>query len=137
MSTYHRVVSTYHRVGLVLFSVLPDFESDQNWTEIQIESIRHELLDERAFRSVINQRMTTNDAAAKKSLRYQLVKSVGGKYFKSSHCLTEFFATPTYPSLFNSPYGTINTGQDTVSIQRMANIYQQALQLPSGLSFPL
>src|SRR5690606_36127607 len=40
-----------HDGGLILFSVLPDFESDQNWTEVQLESIRHQLLDERAFRS--------------------------------------------------------------------------------------
>ncbi|SEL78021.1 hypothetical protein SAMN05421740_1101, partial [Parapedobacter koreensis] len=76
-------------------------------------------------------------SADKKTMQYSLVKTEDGKYFKSNHCLAEFFFTDTYPPLFNIPYGTINIGQDTLSIQGMADVYWKGLNLPSHWPFPL
>ncbi|MEC3878780.1 hypothetical protein [Parapedobacter sp. 10938] len=126
-----------HYVGLVLFSVLPDFTSDKNWSEVNLAEIENQIFDEKSFRHEMGSRIPSGDDNSKKTLQYALVKTQGDKYFKSNYCLTEFFFVDTYPSPFNTPYGTINIGQDILSIQQMMNVYWKALNIPERLPFPL
>lgn len=126
-----------HHMGLVLFSVLPDFTSDENWSEVDLVDIQDQVFDEKTFRRTIEDRILSQNGTSKKTLRYTLVKSENGKYLASNHCLTEFFFTDTYPSLFNNPYGTINIGQDILSVWQMKNMYWEALSIPEHWSFPL
>ncbi|MFC3196938.1 hypothetical protein ACFOET_04850 [Parapedobacter deserti] len=126
-----------HAAGLVLFSILPDFTSDKNWSEVDLNEIQDQVFGERSLRRELGNRIASENSKDKKTLQYSLVKSEGGKYFRSNQCLAEFFFIDTYPSLFNVPYGTINTGQDTLSIQQMKNVYRETLNIPGQWSFPM
>jgi len=124
---------------LILFSILPDFTSEKNWSEVKLEDIQDDVLaDERALRTTLGKHSKIRSRAkATKTHLYTLVKREGEKYFKSNFCLTEFFFIDTYPSLFNIPYGTINIGQDTLSIKQMMGVYWKALNIPEHWRFPL
>lgn len=126
-----------HHIGLVLFSVLPDFTDDKNWSEVALAEIESQIFDEKSFQHEIGNRFTSENDNKKKTLQYTLVKSQGEKYFKSHYCLAEFFFIDTYPSLFNTPYGAINIGQDTLGVQQMMDIYWEALHIPKHAAFPL
>jgi len=126
-----------HAEGLVLFSVLPDFYSESNWTETDNASIQHRLIDGRAFQRMVAERLVSGNGSDKKSLNFVLVRSMAGKLLKSNVCLTEFFTEENYPNIFNVPFGTINIGQDTLSIRRMQGIYTTHLSDSGKWVFPL
>lgn len=111
--------------GLILFSMLPNFYGDANWSEVNIDTIREELFDERGFRRTMSARLMSGNSGDKKTLRFGLIKSDNGRHYKRTHCLTEFFHLVSYSSIFNSPYGTVNTGQSPLTIREMAALYQE------------
>ncbi|SEL99118.1 hypothetical protein SAMN05421740_12113, partial [Parapedobacter koreensis] len=76
-------------------------------------------------------------SADKKTMQYSLVKTEDGKYFKSNHCLAEFFYALEHSSRFNTPYGTLNTGQQPISIREMEKVFDQQDEFPFQGSFPL
>lgn len=126
-----------HANGLILFSVLPDFTQESNWSEVALTDIRDQVFDERTFRYRAGDHMSSESSKDKKTHLYSLVKRENGKYFKSNFCLTESFFTDDYPSLFNVPFVTINTQQDVLTIRKMMDIYWEALNIPEHWSFPL
>lgn len=126
-----------HLSGLILFSVLPDFTGNENWSEVTLADIRNEVFDERTFRSTMEKHILSESSTDKKTMQYSLVKTDDGKYFKSNFCLAEFFFMDDYPSLFNVPFGTINIQQDLLSIRQMMDVYWDSLNIPEHWSFPL
>src|SRR5690606_5200520 len=128
-----------HHMGLVLFSVLPDFTSDENWSEVDLVDIQDQVFDEKTFRRRVEDHVLSQNGTSKKTLRYTLVKSENGKYFASNHCLTEFFYVVSHSSTFNTPYGVLNTGQQPITIKGMKRIFDQGEEFhaPKTLPFPL
>ncbi|WP_143054017.1 hypothetical protein [Parapedobacter koreensis] len=110
---------------LVVFSVLPDFESKQNWKQVDIETIRDQIVPERTFYDLMREKSYTEASSAKKSMGYTLLKVVDGKYFASTYCLFEFFVIRNYPDVFNTVYGMINTGQKYFTIAEMLDLYNR------------
>lgn len=129
----------FHHIGLALFSVLPDFTSDSNWSEVDIADIQGQVFDEKSFLRMISTHVSSERNQDKKSLQYTLVKQEGGQYFKSNFCLAEFFYTVHYSSRFNTPYGTLNTGQDLISIKEMKRVFDEGVEIdaPKTKHFPL
>lgn len=131
----------YHGATLILFSVLPDFTSDENWGEVDIADIReHVLGDKQALgRAMDEHNFTKGYGTKRKTHLYSLVKHEDGKYFKSSFCLTEFFYVVHYSSRFNTPYGVLNTGQEPITIKKMKRVFEEGKEFhaPKTMSFPL
>src|SRR5690554_7333769 len=74
----------FHHGGLALFSVLPDFASDSNWSEVDIAAIQAQIFDEKSFLRMVSTHVSSERNQDKKSLQYTLVKRDGGNYFKSN-----------------------------------------------------
>ncbi|MEC3878769.1 hypothetical protein [Parapedobacter sp. 10938] len=126
---------------LILFSVLPDFTSDENWSAVALEDIRDVAInDKEGLYEAMKAYMTgSNQAKETKTALFRLVRREGGKYFKSNFCLTEFFYVVHYSSRFNAPYGTLNTGQELMTIKEMKRVFEEGKEFPAPrtLPFPL
>ncbi|MEC3878774.1 hypothetical protein [Parapedobacter sp. 10938] len=131
----------YFGSTLFLFSVLPDFTSDKNWSEVALADIRDVVInDEKELYKAMKAYMTgPNRIKETKTHLFRLVKREGGKYFKSNFCLTEFFYVVHYSSRFNAPYGTLNTGQEPITIKEMKRVFEDGKEFhaPKTLPFPL
>lgn len=124
---------------LILFSVLPDFTSEENWSEVSMDDIRDVVINnEKGLNEVMEPYMTGPSRTKKtKTHLFRLVKREGGKYFTSNFCLTEFFYVVHYSSRFNVPYGTLNTGQEPITIKEIKRVFEEGKEFPDSRHFPL
>lgn len=117
--------------GIALFSVLPDFRSESNWTEVNLADIQDGILSDRELNRML--RFTAFSGTSRtKRMDIQLVKKKGTSYWISNVCLLELFIRNTYvsdihPSIFNVQQGTINIRQTPVSISQMMEIFEQSM----------
>jgi len=124
---------------IILFSVLPDFKSTDNWTEVKWEHIKqdtlsyHDLLHlkYKALFQIFDQ---CYDETTKYLNEYTLVVQKDDRYFVAKNTLLQFYAIRTRPTVFNAPFGTINILQDTFSVREMADYYKEIRQRSN---FPL
>jgi|SRR5690554_976798 len=127
---------------LVLISVLPDFKSESNWTEIFIDDIRDQILDEREFYRIWESPKFDSRVSNTKSMDFKLVKWENDRFWVSNICLVELFSrndyiADDYPSIFNVRQGILNTQQNTISIKQMMEIYGKSPGLMQEWGFPL
>jgi hypothetical protein len=124
---------------LILFSVLPDFQSDQNWIEIDLKTIAADTitfsqLSRLKERSLAMRFDMGYQDQTKYFNNYKIVVLKEGKYYAAKNCLLQFFAIRNRPSLFPSFYGTINILQDKVSIKDFKTVFDKQIR---GRTFPL
>lgn len=122
---------TYSDV-LILCSVLPDFESSENWSSIDSTDLKTNMISFQELLEDVTSSLNILDMQIKKDTKflhkYQVVKKVGDQYLVSKKCLVEFYAIREYPSNYNIPYATIDTTQKKVSIRDMKNVFEGLLQ---------
>lgn len=129
----------YFGSTLILFSVLPDFTSEKNWSEVSMDDIRDVVINnKKGLNEAMKPYMTGPDQIKEtKTHLFRLVRREGGKYFTSNFCLTEFFYVVRYSSRFNVPYGTLNTGQEPMTIKEMKRVFEEGKEFPGSRHFPL
>ena len=126
--------------SIIVFSVLPDFMSESNWTVVDLEDIRSEFLDAGYLNRISASPLVR--ASETKSMSFQLVKQDSGKYWISNVCLTEWFVPTNYvsddhPSVFNVRKGSLNVYQTPLMIREMMEVFGKTPGLLEGWPFPL
>jgi len=116
--------------NLVLLSVLPDLETNSNWTEINIDSVKSDIITDSNLKRLFNLNTFSEfdqkyGAKTKYFDEYQVIKKRGNKYFASRHCLVQFFAVRNRPSVFQNSFGTINIEQEPIKIIEMEQIFKK------------
>ena len=123
---------------ILLLSVLPALEKEliiidakqinNNWTTIDIEQIRNQILSDKQIYKLVDE-WSTDNTTEKKTMDYKLVKKENGIYYVSKYCLTELFNISSIESPLISSYGVINIMDKKVSIQEMKTSFEK--QFPS------
>lgn len=142
------IIEVYNiKIGgqLLLLSVMPDFLSESNWTEVDPEEIDSHILNEwESLRIEQSPLFNRSDlyGTENKTMAFQLIKQEAGKHFISNICLTEMFIPTNYPAdvhpaIFNVKQGLINTFQAPISIIQMLQVYGKSPGLLEGWPFPL
>ena len=116
--------------NLVLLSVLPDLETNSDWTEINIDSLKSDIITDSNLKRLFNLNTFSEfdqkyGAKTKYFDEYQVIKKRGNKYFTSKHCLIQFFAIRNRPSVFQNIFGTINIEQEPISIIEMEQLFKK------------
>ena len=113
---------------ILLLSVLPALEKEliiidakqinNNWTTIDIEQIRNQILSDKQIYKLVDE-WSTDNTTERKTMDYKLVKKENGIYYISKYCLTELFNISSIEPPLISSYGVINVMDKKVSIQEM------------------
>ncbi|MEN5436510.1 hypothetical protein ABE545_22965 [Sphingobacterium faecium] len=116
--------------NIVLLSVLHDLTSNSDWTEINIDSVSNDLITHSHLKRLfsLNTYSEFNKQYGDKNKyfdEYQIIKKFDKKYYKSKHCLLQFFAVRNRPSVFQNSFGTINTEQEPLSVLKMEHIFKK------------
>ena len=127
--------------GIALFSVLPDFLNESNWTAMELEDIQEAILGEQDFGRMFHF-PDFSSTIKTKTMSVRLLKKEEGKYWVSNVCLLELFGPNEYisdvhPSIFNVQQGTINIRQTPISIAQMMEIYKDSPLYKKNYPFPL
>ena len=104
--------------SLLLLSVLPNLENENNWEEIDYNVISGKILTIAKLENKLSSWLEYN-VPENKTLEYKLLKKDGKKYYITNMCLFEFFKIATYSPPIISAYGTINIADNKVSIKEM------------------
>jgi len=68
--------------GIALFSVLPDFMSESNWTAMELEDIQESILSYREFYTMVVNK-SLSDKSGKKAMNFLLVRKENDQYWIS------------------------------------------------------
>lgn len=125
-------------LDIVLFSVLPDLSGNSDWIEINMDSIKSNIITHSNLKRLLSLNTFSEydqkyGAKTKYFDEYQIIKKMDNKYFASKHCLLQFFAVRNRPSIFQNVFGTINTEQEPIKIVEMEQIFKKRY---SGFIFP-
>ncbi len=125
--------------NLILFSVLPDLETGQDWIETPFDQLQDSLIRfghmQKLFEANTWSRFDKVYGEQTKYLNiYKPVVCKEGRYYVPTNCLLQFYAIRNRPKVFNNVFGTININLDEVTILEMEKIYNQTY--PST-EFPL
>jgi len=117
-------------LNLILLSVLPDLTGNNDWIEIDIDSIKNNIIVPSYLKRLFNLNTLsefdkTYGAKTKYFDEYQIIQKIGSKYYASKHCLIQFFAIRNRPSIFQDVFGTINIEQDPLTITQMEGIFKK------------
>jgi len=98
---------------LVLFSVLPNIDSDNNWKSIDLDTIESKILSLSKLRQLSEKSLFERfdleyGSDTKYWDKYRVIIKKDGKYFTSNNCLLQFYAIRNTSDVFNQPYNTIN-----------------------------
>lgn len=132
-------------VGLLLLSVMPDFMSESNWTEVNFEDISAGMLTEWELERISHSplfRKSDYYGSESKTMAFQLVKEESESYSVSNVCLAEMFAPTHYssnvhPAIFNVRQGFLNIYQTPITVSEMMEVYGKSPGLLNGGVFPL
>lgn len=119
--------------NILLLSVLPDLderilprrdERGNNWMVIDYDKIKDKIFSKSQIRNLaFNWQM--ENTPDKKTLQYKLVKKENGSYYVSKMCSTEFFSIAHLNFPLISSYGTINLGEQKITIKEMQNSFKK------------
>ncbi|MDM1295907.1 hypothetical protein HX021_16575 [Sphingobacterium sp. N143] len=152
ITLYNLMLNGYRRVNnqdyqyvkfkeppLILFSVLPDLDGNEDWKEINLDSIKDKMIDLRYLRHLFS--ANTQDLPdqilrneTKYLNDYQVIVKKGNKYLVSKNCLLQFYVISSRPEPFANVYCTINIKQTPISILNFEKIYKSVY--PNDI-FPL
>lgn len=118
---------------LLLISVLPNLQEDNNWRKIDYNSIKEKIVTKSMLESKM-QDWLENNIPDKKTFAYNLIKRVNNEYYMSDLAFAELFVINNYSLPIISSYGTINIKDSEVSIKEMEKAFR--LQIPKQ-EFPL
>jgi hypothetical protein len=119
--------------NILLLSVLPDLdemilpkmnERGNNWIIIDYEKIKGKIFSKSDIRDLAY-KFKLDNGPEKKTLQYKLLKKENGNYYVSKLCLTEFFSTADLQFPIISTYGTINIGDNKVTIKQMEKSFKK------------
>ena len=119
--------------NILLLSVLPELDNlsifdnkniEQNWTEINLESVKELIFTKAELISMVAD-WSIENSPTKKSLNYKLIKKEKGKYYVSKYCLTELFKVAKIEFPLISSYGVINIKDTKVSIEQMQTAFRE------------
>lgn len=116
--------NVWHRIGLVLISVLPDFRQDGLWEKLDTSTVSNQILSYRDFDRAIRDKYFV-PGSEKKTMGYSLIKQVDNDFYACKNCLLEYFNIRDYPPEFHATYGTINIGQSKLTIREMKEAYKR------------
>ncbi|WP_313261985.1 hypothetical protein [Sphingobacterium sp.] len=113
---------------LILFSVLPDFKSNSNWEQIDLDSIKVGMINFSELKRILMKStfQIFNGKYPDKTKffnEYKVIVYRDGKYLTPKNCLLQFFAIRNRPTYFNSLFGTININEELVTVKNMLNFY--------------
>ncbi|WP_400263063.1 hypothetical protein ACFX5U_08340 [Sphingobacterium sp. SG20118] len=125
-------------LDIVLLSVLPDLSGNSDWIEIDMDSIKNNIITHWDLKRLFSLNTFSEfdqkyGAETKYFNEYQVIKKTDNKYYASRHCLLQFFAVRKRPSVFQNVFGTINIEQEPLSIIEMERIFKKRY---SDLIFP-
>lgn len=118
---------------LLLISVLPNLQEDNNWKKIDYNSIKEKIVTKSMLESKM-QDWLENNIPDKKTFAYNLIKKVNNEYYMSDLAFAELFVINNYSLPIISSYGTINIKDSEVSIKEMEKAFRH--QIPKQ-EFPL
>ncbi|OPC04732.1 hypothetical protein BAS09_03310 [Elizabethkingia ursingii] len=127
------VYNILYNNAVLLISALPDIKGNENWIKVDINAIKKDVLTRPQLKEFIMERYL-NNISEKKTLKYGLVKKIGGEYFVPKMTLIEYFYIKSYKFPFIPAYGTIDINGPMVTIKEMEKSYRE--QIPDR-GFPL
>lgn len=122
---------------IVLFSILPDFRSNDLWVELQDSSAIQDakrLRDLDEFYLLPIGYHTQMNLKRKFFHEFYLVKKEDNKYFQAKVCLMELFEIKSMNPLIPSPYGLLNLQEAPLKLADYLEVYPQ--NDPKSLSSP-
>ncbi len=113
---------------LILFSLLPNYETGKLWKELDDKSIISNLinikeLERELFQNDFNVGGTNFGNRFKYFNEIFAVKRVNDKYYYAPNTLLEKFIITTFNNIFPSNYGLLNLAQPKVKIKNYLKIY--------------
>ncbi|WP_052252123.1 hypothetical protein [Kaistella solincola] len=107
---------------ILLFSVLPDLESAENWVKIQESAFKDKLVSKSKIRSLAFNWLGDN-RPSNKTFEYNLLKKENDEFYVSKVCLTELFQVQKtkYPIVLS--YGVININEQRLKIKGMKTLF--------------
>ncbi len=127
------IYNVLYNNAVLLISALPDIKGNENWIKVDINTIKKDILTKSQLKEFVMERYF-NNVAEKKTIKYGLVKKIGGEYYVPKMTLIEYFYIKSYKFPFIPAYGTIDINGPTVTIKEMENSYKE--QIP-GWDIPL
>lgn len=120
--------------GIMLFSVLPNPKSKQNWEEINFDEVKNQILTQKEinqwFRNLFIAPQQEQILPKTKDIhQYQLIKKENNKYYASYYCLFEYFKEVSYPEpLRVSGQDVLNLKQSPLKIKQMKNFLDNSYE---------
>lgn len=133
--------------GIMLFSVLPNPNSKQNWEEINFNEVKNQILTQKEinqwFRNLFIAPQQEKILPKTKDIhQYKLIKKENNKYYASHYCLFEYFKEVSYPEpLRVSGQDILNLEQSPLKIKQMKNFLnnlykKQKIKMEQEAIFP-
>ncbi len=124
---------------LVLFSVLPSAENNNDWEEIGLDSIQNKIISVGTLRRLSDQSLYKRTdlkygSTTKYWNNYKIIVENSGKYYSPKNCLLQFYAIQNRIDVFNHPYNSIDLSQDFHSMAEVKKLYTTTTQ---NNSFPV
>ncbi len=120
-------LSEYNKSDLIVFSVLPNFSGKESWTSLDSISYREVSFGELLR---LKDKSLSIVHVAPYFSRYLNDIKLGvrkdGQVKVADMCLLQFFAIRSYPENLNRPFGTIDTGQRTLTIREFEQEYKRS-----------
>lgn len=124
---------------IILFSVLPDIAGNEDWSKIDLDTVRSLIIDFKELQHLQKNNTLSNfNNIVKENTKYfnsyKIVIKKGNNYYVSKNCLLQFYSVRNRPHIFTNVYGTINTDDSPISIAQFAEIFKATYP---RLDFPL
>lgn len=108
---------------LFVFSVLPVFGSDDNWTVYDRRPEDRQSLNYADLMKLASQSIH-NDKTTYMPERYGILIHKGGKFYQSKISFLQVFYIRDYPNTFNIPKNVIDIDQPLLSVRKMEEVYK-------------
>ena len=109
---------------ILLFSVLPDIGSSENWVKTEESAFKNKLISKNKILSFAHNWMEENKPN-KKTFEFNIVKKLDGEFYVSKVCLTELFKIQKTDYPIISSYGTININEERFKIRQMKVLFEK------------
>ena len=122
----------------ILISVFPDFYSDSNWTEIDVDAIKNKITSkDNSWNRFCSQTLASEDVSDKKDWGFKLVKKHQDKWYASNVTLFELFVLRNWPHHFSPPFWYLNMGQEPITMRTTKDSIFQRKPFLNNIAFPL
>lgn len=128
--------------GLLVFSVLPDFYSDSNWSVIDSADVLKRRIQPIDLKYIHSHPYLKAYPMQTNTLEFKLVKIMDGKFYARNLCLTEVYLPMKYGSSetcahFNAIQGVLNIRQPLWRMRQMMEEVWPNMESLKGQPFPM